>query len=279
MNNKDEILAELRALRVDFGPIETEHKVFHTPANYFRDFPEEMAAVVKAMHTDTSFSIPVPAGPVFSVPENYFEDFAAGLLGKIKAMETVATGHYHPWSDESKVTPYQIPEGYFDQFGAELLHKLFKTEPVAAREIEELSPLLAGLKEKKTYSLPNGYFNSDAFAEKAKTTEAKTVIHPAVRSIRWAGWAAAAAVLIIFGMGGWHLLSPPAHVSGKPSIEQSLAKIPDARIEEWLSNNMDEYDINSLGSSIAGADILSTDISLRNFSDKDIRDYLEAEVW
>ena len=65
-------------------------------------------------------------------------------------------------------TPYVIPGGYFDDFAGILMYRIrfeadsfgdVKSES-APEEIAEISPLLAGLKNKNPYRVPAGYFES-----------------------------------------------------------------------------------------------------------------------
>jgi len=41
-------------------------------------------------------------------------------------------------------------------------------------------------------------------------------------------------------------------------FEQSLSRIPDAKIQDWLSNNLDESDINSLKSSLGNVNAMNS---------------------
>jgi len=65
-------------------------------------------------------------------------------------------------------TPYAIPTGYFEDFGDILMYRIqFEAESFgeiksmsSPEEIAEISPLLAGLKDKNPYRVPTGYFES-----------------------------------------------------------------------------------------------------------------------
>jgi len=61
--------------------------------------------------------------------------------------------------------PYAVPKGYFTDFTDILLRRIrieteVNSEPQAGQEIADISPLLAGLKNKNPYKLPEGYFES-----------------------------------------------------------------------------------------------------------------------
>jgi hypothetical protein len=242
MKNKDEITTELKALNAGIvAGIGTEN-VFHVPENYFGQFPGQMMDIIQHMNTETSFDITADKNGPFAVPSNYFDELSDQITLKIKAMDNIVHQGEYTWRDMEKKNPFAVPEGYFAGFEAQLLNKISKEEVEPKHEIESISPLLAGLKHERAFTVPENYFNTEVFAHQVKQqeTKAKVIQHPAVKSIKWARWAAAAAVIAIFTFGGFHYLVP----SSEPTLEESLAKIPDSRIQEWLSNNIDEADMN-----------------------------------
>ena len=279
MKKKDEIAAELRAWGADFGDHEATDPIFHTPEAYFRDFPDQMTAIIQAMTAETSFSLPVSKEGPFEVPGGYFDQFCDQVVAQTRAIETVTEQGQCTWSETKCETPFSVPEHYFAQFEQKLFHKIFQEEKPVAEEIEALSPLLASLKKEQPFAVPKGYFNSEAFTQQVQQQElqAKVVEHPSVRSIKWARWAAAAAVIAIFALGGLHYLIPTGTTADKPSFQQALAQIPEKNIREWLSVNMDESDINGLGGSITNINTIPSP-QLNGVSEKAIRDYLESEV-
>lgn len=281
MKNKDEITTELKTLDAGIIAGIGAGNVFHVPEHYFGQFPGQMMDIIQHMNDETSFGITVDKSGPFAVPSNYFDDLSHQITLKIKAMDNIVHQGEYVWPDKEKKTPFAVPQDYFATFENQLLNRISKEEVNVQHEIESISPLLAGLKHEKTFTVPENYFNTDVFTQQVKEQEvkAKVIQHPAVKSITWARWAAAAAVLAIFTFGGFHYLVPSSEVSSEPSFEQSLAKIPDNKIQEWLSNNMDEADINNLGGSIANIKTITTSHTLNSFSEKEIQDYLETEVW
>ncbi|WP_157977323.1 hypothetical protein [Taibaiella helva] len=280
MKKKDEIAAELKALTTEFGAAVAGEPAFHTPEHYFRDFPGQMKAIIRAMNANTALSLPVSKDGPYSVPPGYFETLEQDILARIKLADTIVTGATISVPGATREIPFELPEGYFARFEQELHQKLFHSETPVQEELQELSPLLAGLQQEQPFAVPGGYFNSDAFVRQVQEQQQpKVVEHPSVRSIKWARWAAAAAVIAIFAMGGLHYLVPGGKQSSRVSFEQALAKIPEKNIKEWLSNNMDESDINNLGSSIANISIPGPSSTLSNLSEQQIRDYLDAEMW
>lgn len=283
MKKKDEIAAELKALSVDFGDDGATDPVFHTPEGYFQAFPDQMAAIIQAMNADTVLELSVPKTGPFEVPQGYFDQFCQNITKDTKAIIAITEQGQHTWSETKCATPFGIPENYFAQFEERLFARIFsREEQPVAEEIETLSPLLASLKKEQPFAVPKGYFNSDAFTQQVhdQQLQPKIAQHPSVRSIRWAGWAAAAAVVAIFVMGGLHYLIPSGNgnVADSPSFQQALAQIPEKNIKEWLSSNMDEADVNNLGGSITNISTV-TSPSLNGISEEEIRDYLENEVW
>lgn len=283
MKNKDEITAELQALGAGIITGCGDRNVFHVPENYFGEFPGQMMDLIQHMNEETSFSVDIDRTGPYAIPANYFDELSGQILSKVKAMDNIVLHGKNGWSDQDRKNPFSVPEGYFEHFGSVVLDKIFNEEEEAQLEIETISPLLAGLKKEKVFTVPEHYFSSETFSQKAMQQEAqpKVVQHPSVKSIKWARWAAAAAVTAIFTLGGFHYLIPASSDgSTSPSFERALAQIPDAKIKDWLSSNMDESDINSLGSSLAGnIKTATTKHTLNNFSEKELEDYLETEVW
>lgn len=281
MKKKDEIAAELRVWGADFGDEGTIDPIFHTPDNYFASFPDQMTAIIQAMNADTSLALPVSQTGPFELPQGYFDQFCDQVIAQRKAIETITEQGIYSWSDTRSHAPFHLPENYFSQFEQQLFDKIFREEEQVQDEMATLSPFLADLKKEQPFAVPKGYFNNDAFAQQVqeqKSRSMKVVEHPSVRSIKWARWAAAAAVIGIFAMGGLHYLIPSRTAADSSSFQHALAQIPEKNIKEWLSSNMDESDINNLGGSITNVSTIASP-SLNGFSEKEIRDYLQSEAW
>lgn len=274
MKNREVILAELGDLNASFGAPEFNVATLQAPEGYFRHFPEEMTAIIQAMGQETSLSSAYQAGKSYTIPDQYFTQLPELLLARVKAADEVIHKGNCNWDNAAKQNPYALPENYFETFEAGLLRKIAAPVPDAAAEIDELSPLLAGLRQQQVFDVPQGYFQEEVATPKP----AKVVEHPSVKSIKWARWAAAAAIMFIFSLGAFQMFNP-ATAEPKPTFQQALAQIPSDSIREWLSTNMDEDDINNLGNSIVGMDAIKTSTVLKGFTDKEIEQYIEAEVW
>ncbi len=87
---------------------------------------------------------PVVAGigneNIFTVPAGYFDTVAGTVLASVKN-EVAATG--------------EVPEGYFDSLSNNILSKI---EGTAVNELQQLSPLLAGIKKVNPFEVPENYF-------------------------------------------------------------------------------------------------------------------------
>lgn len=277
MKNREVIIAELGDLNASFGTPEFNVATLQAPENYFRHFPEEMTAIIKMMNSEAVLPDSLKAEQAYAVPDNYFAQLPESLLARVKAADLVIHEGVYSWDNAARINPYDLPQNYFAAFEAALFDRVFQPALSADAELEQLSPLLAGLKQQQVFDVPAGYFQTEVTAHKAPVVP-KVIEHPSTKSIKWARWAAAAAVLFIFSLGAFRMFGPEA-ANTKPTFQQSLARIPSDSIREWLSTNMDEEDINNMGSSITGMNVLNTNMVLKGFTDKEIEQYIEAEVW
>jgi hypothetical protein len=204
-------------------------------------------------------------------------------------------------SDIFKV-PYTIPVGYFEEFG-DILMNLIRFEAVGYEfeasetfnasditgfsvkdEMEELSPLLAGLKNKATYQAPEGYFEnlrlkipatestpSKLVSMPSKGSNRKTISLP-MRIIRYA---AAACVTGLIGIVTFNI----THPQSISDPIKSLTTISD----QDMANYLDADDIHwtpGLSSSIetASADFSDGDIHelLSGVPDAELEQYTNA---
>lgn len=253
MKKKAEILDELKDIGVDWNSNPTDAYLFDVPNGYFDTLPSQIMANIKASESETelnpTLNNALTKSTLFDVPENYFDALSNNILSKIHARDAIIEGNVQIFKSVSAENPYHLPENYFESLSRNVFDRIVSDDIVSSEEIESISPLLATLKHKNSYETPDTYFNAIDFAEKiqVKTIETKVVEHPAVKSIKWARWAAAASIILIFSVGGAKFLGTnSASVNPDQKLEQSLAKIPDAKIQEWLANNIDEIDISSL---------------------------------
>lgn len=203
---------------------------------------------------------------VFSLPDGYFEQFAATVLDAVRSERLTAS-----FPDE---LPFALPENYFEQFPGKVRQRLLAVN--ADDEIFELSPLLAGLKGQMPLEAPvKKYFENNSLIPHARTVQ-MPVVSAVVHKVKWMRWAAAAAVLCIFSLGGFRFLEiPRSNAVKETSVQAALASIPDAEIQQYLSLNMDAYDIYTLSGSRSST--ASEERLLNGISDKEIEKILEDE--
>jgi len=252
---------------------------YHVSASYFDNLPAEILSSVAAAYSENDQGAGLfSRNNVFFLPQDYFETIPAIILDKVKAAEEVITAGSYSWKDDTRTLPYQLPEGYFERFTGELTGKLFHSDA----EIEELPSLLNDLRNTRPMTVPEGYFTENGHGriiDIKPEVKTKTPEHPSVKSIRWTSWAAAAAVLFIIGMGGWHFLSPSGGNIPKATFEQKLAQIPKSDIQNYINNNLEEFDVNMIENSISQAtknDMAAS--ALSGVSDADIEAYLNEGI-
>ncbi|HEY4337581.1 MAG TPA: hypothetical protein VGM89_16830, partial [Puia sp.] len=116
---KNDISEELRLVSELVATISRETP-YRVADGYFADFPSRMLLRIQTQHKPLAFN----------VPEGYFEGFAEGMLARIKSGEGARPGF---------VSMKAVAE-------------------TADQELNALSPLLAQLRSKETYRMPEGYF-------------------------------------------------------------------------------------------------------------------------
>lgn len=252
---------------------------YEVPPSYFNNLPAEiLSAVVAACSENDPGIVLFSRNNIFSLPQGYFETLPAIILDKTREAEQVITTRKHNWEDQIKIAPYQVPDRYFEHFEQTLSERLFHSE----MEIEELPSLLGDLRKTQPMAVPEGYFTENThhshIIDDKPAAKTKTFEHPSVKSIRWTSWAAAAAVLFIIGLGGWHFLSPSGNIP-KATFEQKLAQIPKSDIQNYINNNLEEFDVNMIENSISQAtknDMAAS--ALSRVSDADIKAYLNEGI-
>lgn len=82
---------------------------------------------------------------VFTVPDGYFDTIARTVLISVGEGKTQATSNN------------DVPAGYFDNLANNILGKIKGT---VANELQEVSPLLAGIKKENPFKVPEHYFEA-----------------------------------------------------------------------------------------------------------------------
>ncbi len=140
MKNREVIIAELGDLQASFGAPEFNVATLQAPESYFRHFPEEMTAIIKAMNSDAALPLSYKTEQAYAVPENYFTQLPQSLLAAVKAADEVIHKGVCNWDNAARNNPYHLPEKYFAQFESELFEQVFQSSLSAEAEIGQLSP-------------------------------------------------------------------------------------------------------------------------------------------
>ena len=209
--------------------------------------------------------------------------------------------------------PYRIPEGYFNGFYERLILRIRKeqsgmlsegvTELSAEKEIESISPLLAGIPRKTPYQVPADYFARFSVGEQKAgaargsfDTELSPVMPvrstgaavgtgkgvstaPVIRMTRSRGWmriAAAAVVTAVILTGAFFYMNPaqPASVSGQ------LAQVSDQDMLNFMENTdmPAEVSMEAAASQTGPQSFSDNEVSdlMSNVSDDELEHYYAA---
>lgn len=243
---------------------------FSIPDNYFQHFPQNVLDMIQVMDQDEIYLNASPKNPYF-VDSTYFEHFGSQVLLKIKSEKEHRTQFLQSLS---KRNPFVLPEAYFQNFEREVFTQLKHTSTPdisnATEEIEQLSPLLASLKNKVSYVAPDGYFEKPV----GKTIPFKAP--DSEKRIQWMRWMAAAMILFIFSLGGFGILNSTSSsktMTGMASIHQQLATIPDSDIQEYLKGALNDYELNMIAQNIV--EPTSSEELFEGVSNAEIKTFLE----
>ncbi|HXB95384.1 MAG TPA: hypothetical protein VNU70_09505 [Puia sp.] len=275
MNGISEILEELRLLSAPVAAI-SRRTPYEVPEGYFTNFPGLVLLRVAAQEDVKSL--------IYRVPEGYFDGFAQGVLDRIKAGAMTPSASDAGLAPEYAGTPSPIEAGAPDPVSA-ILTGVGRVTPYQAPEgyFEELSPLLAVLRDQNPYAAPVGYFEHlpDTIVSKTgqKTIAPAKIISlgsRAARSMAWMKYSAAAVVaglILTVGWFRWHT-APTENGTGKSTIE--LAKVSDQELQGFLKDQ-DTTLAQPLSNTTANIDMNDTDLKtlLGDIPDGELKQYME----
>src|SRR5580700_7926559 len=211
MEERNEISVELSALSALVGGI-SRQTPYGVPVGYFGDLPAKVMSRIASQST------------TFQVPDGYFDGFATQVLARIKAGSMGEEELPPVFSRISRVIPYQVPEGYF----------------------EELSPVLAVLRDRPAYAVPEGYFAGlpKSILERvaAPVTAARVIPmnHDGRKVLKGHWWkfssvAAIAACLLV--IVSWPQ-ADTKHTEGVMTVDvaQALQKVSDQEMQAYLDD-------------------------------------------
>lgn len=260
--------------------------LFRVPSDYFEQLPNEIMSGIRAISAPEPELTPTDLP--YQVPANYFDQSAQQLFDHVMDAHRVITEPHIPGL--SKANTFTVPGDYFDRFEDEVWVML-RQEDAIEEELEE-SPLLASLKgvnpfeKHKTTEIAVPKI-STAPKEKPQIEVPMTVR----KSLRWSNWVAAASVALFFVLGaGWLITDNRNNASnmaqstmGNPDmVSKKLAALPDAAIEAYLDQNIDDFNEYLLEDNISSAAIntqYSAEQALNNISDAELEAYLNNDAY
>jgi len=174
--------------------------------------------------------------------------------------------------------PYAVPNGFFEKFTENLMNRIHMeaagySEPEAGQqiaevspllEIAEISPLLAGLKKKNTYQVPEGYFEDlkTKIPASASIPVTRKVKHAPVFTLKFVKYAVAACIVALLGTAVFNLTY---HRNTDPIKDLTTVSDQD------MANYLDSDDIHWTPGIASSSETASVD-----FSENDIHDLLSS---
>lgn len=179
----------------------------------------------------------IPFVNVFNVDSAYFSAMPQIIMAQINVGDSF-----------NNLT---VPDGYFERLAGNILKRIHALENDVIAELNEISPLIAGIGSKETYTVPEGYFNKLSFVEKQQET-AKVISISKRRS--FFKYAAAAVITGLLGLSIVNIVDNNHETDSSTMI----AKITTGTLQQ-----------NALATNG------SFDEALKNISDNEIEQYLQ----
>jgi hypothetical protein len=203
----------------------------------------------------------IPIVNVFTVDATYFTILPKEILAKINVAYAV---------DSSK--NLLVPDGYFESLPGNILKKIYALENDINAELKEISPILAGIESKETYSVPAGYFNGLTFLNKQKELAKVTSIN---KTRSFFKYAAAAVITGLLGLSIVNIVdkndkptdikvtaetvtasTQPNTVLMNSSFDEALQNVSDNEIEQYLQKSGQDVNAALVASSTDDVDKL-----------------------
>lgn len=192
----------------------------------------------------------------YQVPEVYFETLSSVVMARIAAGGNEENSLLQV---AGKTMPQDVPVGYFDSLADSILTKIKTSGNDVTTELQNLSPVLAGISKTNVYEVPAGYFDTVATTATAQLKQqAKVVSFFNTRT--WVRYAAAAVVISMLAFGiNYTLQKKSDAVAGAIKTEAQfntqLASISDDAIIDYLQMNADTKDAESIKQLIDGTQL------------------------
>ena len=203
----------------------------------------------------------IPYVNVFTVKETYFSTLPEIITSQINVGKKI-----------NSAKNLTVPEGYFESLAGNILNKIYALESDVSVEVNEISPMIAGIKNKETFTVPARYFDELTFLCKQKQT-AKIIAVDKPRS--FFKYAAAAMITGLLGLGivnifyddntATNIITTAQVTSGTKlpntvimsgSFDEALKSLPDIEIEEYLQQSGQDVNAALVASSTDDTDKL-----------------------
>lgn len=204
----------------------------------------------------------VPFINVFTVDGDYFSTLQPVVMARINT-EKIDTSQHN----------FTVPEGYFENLSESIFKRIRAAENEVAIELADISPLMAGIMNKETYTAPIGYFDGLTFISEPEIQPAKVVRMSRTRTIF--KYAAAAVITGLLGISIFNITDnntdgPPEGISSQTasilkdanaiikagSFDETLQTVSDKEIEKYLQQNGQDVNAALVASSTDDADRL-----------------------
>ena len=146
-----------------------------------------------------------------------------------------------------------VPDGYFESLPGNILNKIHALDNDVTTELNEISPLLAGIENKETYKVPQGYFDELKFVGEQRES-AKVISISKPRS--FFKYVAAAVITGLLGLSIVNIVdksgnetsikttaqtitttTAPNTVLMNSSFDEALQNVSDNEIEQYLQGS------------------------------------------
>lgn len=181
------------------------------------------------------------------VPVGYFDNLPGNILIKIEGTVAHELNELSPLlAGLKKENPFTIPANYFESFAVDM-------------EEEKIPPVLKGLNELHPFDLMAGYFDNlpATIISKAKEESGAKVVAMPKRRFGVMKYAAAAVFtgLVAFGVYNYTGKTTGVNTNGPIAMDdkkfnETLDKLPEEDIIQYLEKNGSEADVAALASGI-----------------------------
>ena len=179
----------------------------------------------------------IPFVNVFNVDSAYFSAMPQIIMAQINVGDSF-----------NNLT---VPDGYFERLAGNILNRIHALENDVIAELNEISPLIAGIEKKETYTVPKSYFEELTFTD-TQHKIAKVISISKPRS--FFKYAAAAVIIGLLGLSIVNIVDNNHETDSSTMI----AKITTGTLQQ-----------NALATNG------SFDEALKNISDNEIEQYLQ----